>query len=97
MRGWNRMMWERLSPLLDRALDLEPGDRRRFLMEIQAQDPDAGAALERLLAEHDQVVASSFLETPLIALEPASLAGQNAAATRSNRSSRGRFESAAAG
>ena len=80
MRGWNKMMWERLSPLLDRALDLEPNDRRRFLMETRAEDPEAGAALERLLDEHDQVVASSFLETPLIALEPSSLAGQTVGA-----------------
>ena len=77
MRGWDKALWERLSPLLDRALELEADERRRYLADVYRKDPDAGAALERLLAEHDQVLASEFLEGPPIAgVAPASLAGQ---------------------
>jgi eukaryotic-like serine/threonine-protein kinase len=81
MRGWDKGLWERLSPMLDRALDLDPADQTRFLSAVRSEDPDAAAALERLLAEHDQVLASAFLETPPIAgLAPATLAGQTAGA-----------------
>ena len=77
MRGWDKALWARISPLLDRALDLGADERRSYLLDVQRDDPDAGAALERLLAEHDQALASSFLETPPIDGDaPASLAGQ---------------------
>ena len=77
MRGWDKGLWERLSPLLDRALDLDPEQQVRFLSVVRNEDPDAAAALERLLEEHDQVLASAFLETPPLAgVAPASLAGQ---------------------
>src|SRR5688572_3152699 len=81
MRGWDKGFWDRLSPLLDRALELPDADRARFLAEIRGDDADAAAALERLLAEHDQVLASAFLEAPPIAgLVPPSLAGQTVGA-----------------
>jgi serine/threonine-protein kinase len=77
MRGWDKALWERLSPLLDRALELDPAERRRYLVAVSREDPDAGAALERLLAEHDRALASAFLERPPLAgVGPASLAGQ---------------------
>jgi eukaryotic-like serine/threonine-protein kinase len=81
MRGWDKGLWQRLSPMLDRALDLDPDEQARFLSAARSEDPDAAAALERLLAEHDQVLASAFLETPLLAgVAPASLAGQTVGA-----------------
>ena len=81
MRGWDKGLWQRLSPMLDRALDLDPDEQARFLSAVRSEDPDAAAALERLLAEHDQVLASAFLETPLLAgVAPASLAGQTVGA-----------------
>src|SRR6185503_12923062 len=77
MRGWDKVLWARISPLLDRALDLGADERHSYLLDVLREDPDAGAALERLLAEHDQALASSFLETPPIDGDaPASLAGQ---------------------
>ena len=81
MRGWDKALWDRLSPLLDRALDLEPAERRRFLADVRRDDPDVAAALEQLLIEHDQVLTSAFLEVPLIAGGvPTSLAGQTVGA-----------------
>jgi hypothetical protein len=60
----NRALWQRLSPLLDRALDLETTARRDLLAAVRLEDPGLAAALEGLLAEHQQVLASGFLETP---------------------------------
>jgi serine/threonine-protein kinase len=72
----NRALWPRLSPLLDRALDLEPPSRDELLAAVRAEDPDLAAALERLLAEHQRVLASDFLEAPPPALEAPPMAGQ---------------------
>ena len=81
MRGWDKALWDRLSPLLDRALDLEPAERSSFLADVRRDDPDAAVALERLLAEHDQVLVSAFLEgPPMDGGVPASLAGQTVGA-----------------
>ena len=35
MRGWDKALWDRLSPLLDRALDLEPAERSSFLADVR--------------------------------------------------------------
>jgi eukaryotic-like serine/threonine-protein kinase len=73
----NRALWQRLSPLLDRALDLEPPLRGELLASVRAGDPDVAAALEGLLAEHDGLAASDFLEAPPLAQDaPPSMAGQ---------------------
>ena len=77
MQKLNRALWLRLSPLLDRALDVEPPLRDQFLASVHAEDPQLAAALERLLAEHQRVVASDFLEA--VPFEPdaaPSMAGQ---------------------
>jgi serine/threonine-protein kinase len=77
MRELNRALWQRLSPLLDRALDLEPGARDDMLARVRAEDADLAAALEDLLAEHQRVLGSDFLEVPALAVEaPPSMAGQ---------------------
>ena len=60
----NRALWQRLSPLFDRALDLEMTARRDLLADVRLEDPGLAAALESLLAEHQRVLASDFLETP---------------------------------
>jgi serine/threonine-protein kinase len=81
MRGWDKASWARLSPLLDRALELDAAERRRYLADVTRHDPDAGAALERLLTEHDRAVASAFLEgAPIPGVGPASMAGQTVGA-----------------
>ena len=77
MQKLNRALWLRLSPLLDRALDVEPSLRDEFLGSVHAEDPQLAAALERLLAEHQRVVASDFLEAaPFEPDAPTSMAGQ---------------------
>ena len=77
MHKLNRALWQRLSPLLDRALDVEPSQRDQFLASVHAEDPELAAALERLLAEHQRVVASDFLEAAPFEPDVAtSMAGQ---------------------
>jgi serine/threonine protein kinase len=44
--------WKRLRPLLDRALDLDPAQRRAFIEEVSLESPDLREDLERLLARH---------------------------------------------
>jgi serine/threonine-protein kinase len=64
MRLWTPDLWARLSPLLDRALDLDPHDRDALLASVRAEDGELGSALERLLAEHERVLSTRFLESP---------------------------------
>ena len=71
-------LWQALSPLLDSALELNPAERDALLARIERERPTLAAVLGRLLAAHDGLVASEFLESsPLIDGEPPrSLAGQ---------------------
>ncbi|MGE5242971.1 MAG: serine/threonine-protein kinase [Betaproteobacteria bacterium] len=62
----DRRLWRDLSPMLDRALELESGPRAEYLASIRLTDPAVAEALEGLLAEHEQVRVSDFLETPAI-------------------------------
>ncbi len=111
MRDMDQVLWKRLSPLFDRALDLEPAARSDLVAEVRARDPELAAALERLLLEHDGVLASDFLErTPLDDEALPSLAGQTIGSYKLEhplgvggmgtvwlaRRSDGRFEGAAA-
>jgi serine/threonine-protein kinase len=77
MRELNRALWPRLSPLLDRALDQPPAARTELLATVRAEDPTLAAALEQLLAEHQRVLGSDFLEAPPLGDQPPSLAGQS--------------------
>ncbi|HSB37289.1 MAG TPA: serine/threonine-protein kinase, partial [Thermoanaerobaculia bacterium] len=70
--------WPILEPYLDRALEMEPAERRRWLGELKAQDPELAADLEELLAESDDASRKRFLEGLASRPElPASLAGQS--------------------
>ena len=81
MRDLNHVLWQRLSPLLDRALDLDPSARRELVAAVRTREPEVATALERLLLEHEQVIASDFLEALPAAHEPlVSLAGQTVGA-----------------
>jgi eukaryotic-like serine/threonine-protein kinase len=59
----DRSLWQALSPFLDRALELEPGPRAGFLASVKSDNPTVAGALERMLAEHERVLASDFLES----------------------------------
>ena len=81
MRHWPNALWVKLSPLLDRALELDPQPRAIFVAAVRADDEEAGSALEQLLKEHERVIESDFLEVSTITGgEPTSLAGQTVGA-----------------
>jgi serine/threonine-protein kinase len=81
MQHWDKAQWLTLSPLFDRALDLEPEPRSALLETVRADHPELAEALEGLLAEHERVLASGFLETPpLCDTAPPSLVGQTVGA-----------------
>jgi serine/threonine-protein kinase len=72
--------WRTLSPFLDEALEIANGERAAWLASIRARDPVLAADLQLLLAEHDALDESHFLEgavplAPGTAPAP-SLAGQ---------------------
>jgi serine/threonine protein kinase/tetratricopeptide (TPR) repeat protein len=71
--------WRALSPYLDEALEIATVDRAAWLASIRARDPAMAAELQKMLAEHDLVHESHFLERAV--LDPRltltqSLAGQ---------------------
>src|SRR6478672_169649 len=81
MRHWPNALWVKLSPLLDRALELDPEPRAIFVAAVRADDEQAGSALEQLLKEHERVIESDFLEVSTVTGgEPTSLAGQTVGA-----------------
>ena len=57
-------LWHELSGHLDRALDLEPAERERWLSELTASQPLIADALRNLLAERDALNARGFLQNP---------------------------------
>ena len=77
MRPLNRDLWSRLSPLLDRAFELDAAGCAELLAGVRAEDPELAEALEALLARHRLAAASDFLEsTPLGDRLPVSMEGQ---------------------
>jgi serine/threonine protein kinase len=72
--------WRVLSPYLDEALAMSSGSRAGWLAGICARDAALGADLESLLAEHDELRDSGFLEQEIpvfpSAVEAPSLEGQ---------------------
>jgi eukaryotic-like serine/threonine-protein kinase len=71
--------WRALSPYLDAALDLPAAERGSWLAMLRAGDEVLARDLAALLAEHDVLHDSGFLEQPLLDPRGAmtgSLAGQ---------------------
>ena len=64
MPHMDKALWLALSPLLDRALDLEPPAGEALLASTAEQSPAVAAALRRMLGEHERVLSSRFLEDP---------------------------------
>jgi tetratricopeptide (TPR) repeat protein len=63
MRGIDPSTWTLVSPLLDEALELQPGERAAFLARVERSSPHVGALLVELLADLDAARASGFLES----------------------------------
>ena len=58
--------WRAISTYLDEALEMTPARRAVWLAGICARDPGLGTDLERLLAEHDDLQDSRFLERAVL-------------------------------
>ena len=69
--------WQVISPFLDRALDLSPGERTTYLDSMRVSDPALAAELEALIEKRDALDQQGFLAggAPQVTA-PASLAGQ---------------------
>src|SRR5215217_2139753 len=60
-----RDRWERLQPLLDRALQLSGEQRATWLESLRSTDPDVAGELESLLSEEAAADARGFLSDPV--------------------------------
>src|SRR5690349_4442857 len=77
--------WRVLSPYLDQALEIAPDERAGWLAAISARDPVLGAELRAMLARHQTVHDTGFLEHAVLDSSDAhvpSLAGQVVGAYR---------------
>jgi serine/threonine protein kinase len=65
MLRFDKDQWSRLSPLLDRALSVEPSAQQALLADFARERPDLAHILRRLLTEHDRLSRLDFLEASL--------------------------------
>jgi serine/threonine protein kinase len=72
-----RALWPKLSPIFDRALDLEPTAREAFVGAVRTEDAALGEALSALLEQHQRLLASDFLEQQALGPDEATLAGRS--------------------
>jgi serine/threonine protein kinase len=56
--------WQRLSRLLDEAMDMPKDARAPWLSALQREDPELAASLERALADRESEGFAKFLEGP---------------------------------
>jgi serine/threonine-protein kinase len=75
MRGIDPATWIVVSPLLDRAVDLPAEERARLIDALRPSEPNAARLLEELLASHDALLSSDFLETDVVGAPAPTLAG----------------------
>jgi serine/threonine protein kinase len=62
MMGLRNDRWGALSPHLDRALEMDPGERRAWIAALKVQDPALAAELETLLRAGTAADQEGFLE-----------------------------------
>lgn len=61
--------WQRISPLLDQALDLEPSERERWFATLSTTHPDIADVVRSLFAQREAADIKGFLEnSPLASL-----------------------------
>ena len=58
----DKRLWDAVSPLIDRALELDADGRARLLAEVAADRPELAPVLVQLLADHDRLLGSTFLD-----------------------------------
>lgn len=75
MQTMDRSRWERVSPLLDELLDLDPTPRAERLAALSGQDPALGAELSEMLQRLEALEHNSFLQSPARLPDPG-MAGQ---------------------
>src|SRR5215213_164799 len=61
----NTERWQKIRNLFDAAVELEPGERKKFLEKACAVDEDLRVEVEKLLASFE--AADSFMENPAVA------------------------------
>lgn len=64
MRRLDKDLWQAVSPLLDRAIELDAAGRAELLVDLDRDRPDVAPILRRLIEEHDRLLGSDFLESP---------------------------------
>lgn len=79
MQTMDRSRWERVSPLLDELLDLDPAPRAERLAALRGQDPALGAELSEMLQRLEALEHNSFLQSPARLPDPG-MAGQTVGA-----------------
>ena len=62
MSGFDADRWERVSPLLDQALELAETERAAWLAALREEQPATAADLQRLLDEHRALARERFLD-----------------------------------
>jgi eukaryotic-like serine/threonine-protein kinase len=62
MQSFDPDLWRKLSPYLDEALEIDPAHRAGWLAAVGAKDPGVAAELQLLLAEHQAIADSGFLD-----------------------------------
>jgi tetratricopeptide (TPR) repeat protein len=72
MIGIDPKTWTQVSPLLDDALDLPSTERAAWLDRLQATRPAIATILADLLAAHDRVADSPFLQVPMVTAQEGS-------------------------
>jgi len=77
VNSFGKDRWQLVSPYLDRALEMDRGERTAWLLSLRGEDPALAADLQALLEERDVLSQEGFLEGAPPALPAlASLAGQ---------------------
>jgi eukaryotic-like serine/threonine-protein kinase len=74
---WSADKWRAISPHLDRALDLEPAERDRWLAELAGADPGLAREVGELLLTQQSNQAAGFLERSPLARESEPAIGQH--------------------
>jgi serine/threonine protein kinase len=73
--------WQKISPLLDRALSLSGTDRAAWIESLRTEDPELASQLQALLNEHSVLAREGFLENrPLDSTSGAAAPGQSVGA-----------------